>query len=756
MHAYHHQQRGTRSDYERYLQGMDASMQQKVALTAAHLLGRGWLADMGMGSGTGSEALAALYPELRVTGVDISPEMVELATERYKRPNLDFRVGDIGAACFEDESLDVVFNSSVLHHVTTFNGYDKNRAADAVANQVKQLKVDGSLIIRDFLRPEPGLVRLELPEETVPLLERFAAEFRYLLPEEERGFSYREVECDKRGRRAFEMESLHAVEFILRKDYTADWETEVLEEYTYFTQREFEELFREQRLRILASTPIRNPWIIRNRFEGQFLLKDVDGRSLEFPPTNYLIVGEKVEPDDDVVVRASQESVSIGYLELCYYRHIESGAIRDLIRRPNATLDVVPFYRQHDEVFVIACKSYPRPLLSLCSERLDGGLSPIYVTEPIVVTQGDKPIAQTVEEALEKRAGIPPAALKRFHFGSTSYPSPGGLQEEVRAVFVEVEPTPVSTGTERVRAVAARQLLRAAQVGGLPDARLELHVCELLARLGESLGSWIGEQLKLTVQSPPPDARSTLPESTPRRAFERNHAGGEFLHLGCAEFEALSHSGVVVDRHTLEYCRPRKLSLHTAAVILLWKTEEEVFVGLVDDDFPAVQCFRGHSNLWVTPAWRLPTTVTNLDEMESFTRERIATEHQIVVDDFFTLGGPYYPSPGATPEVVFPLACQAQGATAKDPVRNNFPISNADPPGTLWVQTASSRPYLCPTNRSRANTDSRAPRRPTPESYSGPDPKGLHWVAMSHLVANFTNLRDGHLKTLLSRASRAV
>ena len=84
--------------------------------------------------------------------------------------------------------------------------------------------------------------------------------------------------------------------------------------------------------------------------------------------------------------------------------------------------------------------------------------------------------------------------------------------------------------------------------------------------------------------------------------------------------------------------------------------------------------------------------------MESFTRDRIATEHQIVVDDFFTLGGPYYPSPGATPEVVFPLACQAQGATAK----------------------------------------------------------GLHWVAMSHLVANFANLRDGHLKTLLSRASRAV
>ena len=76
-------------------------MQQKVALTAAHMLGRGWLADMGMGSGTGSEALAALYADLRVTGVDINPEMVELAQEKYKLPNLDFLVGDIGQVCFE-------------------------------------------------------------------------------------------------------------------------------------------------------------------------------------------------------------------------------------------------------------------------------------------------------------------------------------------------------------------------------------------------------------------------------------------------------------------------------------------------------------------------------------------------------------------------------------------------------------------------------------------------------------------------------
>ena len=56
------QRRGDLEAYQRYLRGMDVSMRQKVALTAAHLLGQGWVADMGMGSGLGSRALAALYP----------------------------------------------------------------------------------------------------------------------------------------------------------------------------------------------------------------------------------------------------------------------------------------------------------------------------------------------------------------------------------------------------------------------------------------------------------------------------------------------------------------------------------------------------------------------------------------------------------------------------------------------------------------------------------------------------------------------
>src|SRR5215470_13267138 len=101
---YEQQDRGEAAAYERYLAGMDASMKQKVALTAAHLLCEGRIADMGMGSGQGSHALAALYPRLDVVGVDVDATMVALARDSYRRPNLSFVVGDIAAPLFPEAS----------------------------------------------------------------------------------------------------------------------------------------------------------------------------------------------------------------------------------------------------------------------------------------------------------------------------------------------------------------------------------------------------------------------------------------------------------------------------------------------------------------------------------------------------------------------------------------------------------------------------------------------------------------------------
>src|ERR1041385_992612 len=100
MSEYDRQRRGDHGAYTRYLAGMNASMKQKVALTAAHLLAEGVVADMGMGSGGGSDALAALYPTLAVVGVDVSTEMAAAASAEYRRANLAFVCADIAKPLF--------------------------------------------------------------------------------------------------------------------------------------------------------------------------------------------------------------------------------------------------------------------------------------------------------------------------------------------------------------------------------------------------------------------------------------------------------------------------------------------------------------------------------------------------------------------------------------------------------------------------------------------------------------------------------
>ncbi len=704
MSSYARQERGEGADYERYLANMDASMQQKVALTAAHILGRGWVADMGMGSGSGSEAMAALYPTIRVTGVDINPEMVERAATKYQRENLDFRAGDIAQPCFDEASLDAIFDSSVLHHVTSFNDYRLEEAAVALKNQVAQLRPHGSLIVRDFLRPEPGPVLLDLPDTSADLFQRFALEFRFLKPPTERGFPYQTLPSPRPGWQRFRCDAVHATEFVLRKDYASDWDTEVLEEYTYFTQAEFEAHFHRLGLRILASTPLWNPWIVQHRFRGQFELRDLDENLMGLPPTNYLIVGERVEPGHGVEFQPTVELEPQGFLEFTSYRHRERGSHRELVRRPNVTIDTLPYFEQNGELYVLARKSYPRPLMSLCSERLDRALSPTYVTEPISIICGDKPLAQTVEEALNNWAGLPSEQILEFAEGSTTYPSPGGVQEEIRCFFVKVQPLMVNTpgARDQVRAIEAGQLLRAAQVGGLPDARLETHCFELLRRLGRPAGPWIGESIGLREQPAPPTTSRlhSLLERPRRRAYERTDTRVGFLALKRQRFQELDSLGEVVREVDLEYVLPQKSTLNTVAVAPLWKHGEQVYLGLVDEDLPAAQCFSGHSNHLQAPAWRLPEGVRELERMDTYLREALRKENGLIVSSAYQLGGPYFPSPGVTPEIAYPWAVDIE-------------------------------------EQSQANCP-------------------VVWVPLRDLVEGFHHLKEGHLRTLVSRVWRAL
>ena len=685
---YERQHRGTEAAYEAYFRGMDASMQQKVALTTAHFPVRGRIADMGSGSGRGTYDLARLYGGLELVGVDINPVSVERAAREFRRPNLSYVEGDIAATVFPAESLDGVLDSSVLHHVTSFNDFDVRRVFTTLENQVAQLKTGGIIIVRDFVIPDgPERVRLDLPAtdgaetgevvelSTAALFERFAREWRSSV-NRDAPVPFVKTDSPRSGFVRYELSLRAAAEFVLRKDYRADWATEILEEYTYLSQSQFEEAFRSRGLRVVTSRPLWNPWIVQNRFEGKFYLSDSGGNPLPFPPTNYLIVGEKVRAGSGVAL-SERESLAISaptFLSLKGYRHEESGQVLELVERPHRTLDVVPWFESAGQLFVVAKKDFPRPVINASPERprLDRANHSGYVTEPvsaIVGAEGDE--EQEVYRVIKERAGFDAEEVVRVGDPVSYYTSPGGVDELVVSRLVEVRPrqtelsfpnyTPFKdAGT--VRELDAAQVLRACHVGGMFDARLEINIYRLLRELGRGYGPWIGAPVALSVQ---PHAFASADSTEALSPLARAAFGPptplsqpQFLSLREGRFEERDSAGRTLAEARFEYVLPKHLSANTVVVLPVVKTERGTFVGVESRDLPAVQSFGGSSKITTAPAWRLPPSVTHVSEISPFLKEALSRDFALRARCAWELGGAYFPTPGVTPEVVHPFAVE--------------------------------------------------------------------------------------------------
>ena len=661
-------------------------MQQKVALTTAHFPVRGRIADMGSGSGRGTFDLASLYDGLELVGVDVNPISVERASEKFKRPNLSYIVGDISQRVFAANSLDGILNSSVLHHVTSFNNFAVERVFTTLDNQVAQLKPGGVIIIRDFVIPDgPEEVYLDLPFtdgaetgnkrelSTAALFEVFAQEWRSSV-NPHGPVAFAKLESQRDGFVRFQLTLRAATEFVLRKDYRADWDTEVLEEYTYLSQAQFEGAFRSRGLRVVTSRPIWNPWIVRNRFENRFFLSDLNHRPLPFPPTNYLIVGEKVGPEEGVELYEARSKVVAApkFLGFSAYRHKQTNEVSELVERPHQTLDILPWIDDEGQILILAKKDFPRPLVNACADqvRLGGASLSGYITEPISAIVAGAPFTDAVKRILLERANLAETDLISIADPCLYYTSPGTINELVMACLVQVRRLPSLGGpfpnytsfrsAGAVRELDAQQVLRACHVGGMFDARLEINIYRLLDTLKRPRGPWIGAPIKLSEQTFEVESDPDVLLTSVQSAFDsfQPPSGPQFLSLREGTFIERTQSGDVVSEVLFEYVVPEKFSFNTVTAVPVIKAKRNTFVALELRDLPAVQSFAGSSSIASIPSWHLPRSVKSAAELPAFLASAMLQDFELAVRNVWELGGPYFSSPGVTPEVVYPFVVE--------------------------------------------------------------------------------------------------
>jgi SAM-dependent methyltransferase len=92
----------------------------RVAGDLAELAPRARVLEVGSGPGRLAATIAKTAPGVRVTGVDITPEMVQRASVLAARSGVadrvTFAVGDVAALAFDDASFDVVVSTLSAHH----------------------------------------------------------------------------------------------------------------------------------------------------------------------------------------------------------------------------------------------------------------------------------------------------------------------------------------------------------------------------------------------------------------------------------------------------------------------------------------------------------------------------------------------------------------------------------------------------------------------------------------------------------------
>lgn len=323
-------------DYATYSVGMSHTALMDIKfndIKGAVLEGK--IVDEGCADGALMVRLAEMFPDSDIIGLDITGEFISRVEERQ-------RAGEFGKSfvyayqrnllqpVFSDSSVDTVICNSTLHELWSY-GEQAKSVKNYLRYKYKQLTPGGRLVIRDVVGPEQKdmMVYMKLntldgetyqadderilstaPDKlsTESRFYRFVHDYLRELSETSRrtdNYKISRIEENINGIRYIKLSLKDATEFLLTKDYTDNWDSEMNEEFTFWDITQWKQeltkvgfvVVNDDSAEPKYSQAYANEWIVRNRYQSTatLWLMDESGKLMEYPypVTNMVLVGEK-------------------------------------------------------------------------------------------------------------------------------------------------------------------------------------------------------------------------------------------------------------------------------------------------------------------------------------------------------------------------------------------------------------------------------------------------------------------------------
>lgn len=288
-------------DYGSYVRQMDENAEMKWAEVAASVQS-GRIGDIGCAVGSWLRA-ASYDPRLQdsdLYGIEVTRALFQLCEQRkdnneFGTPNIWFaQKNAVTGLVFQPDSMETIHTGSLTHEIESYGSHDD--LLRFIENRYRELKPGGVWINRDVVGPtdRDRLVLLWAEGGSGEgsarnVFRRFASDFRRA-----EGYELRYAERHFDGETWFSLRAEDAAEFMLTKDYTDNWRSEMHERFCYWSYADWTAALTEVGFRIRPESRVyTNPWIVENRWQDTVRWTDEDGNPLSWPPTNMVLVAGK-------------------------------------------------------------------------------------------------------------------------------------------------------------------------------------------------------------------------------------------------------------------------------------------------------------------------------------------------------------------------------------------------------------------------------------------------------------------------------